>query len=1137
MKKLVLQEACLRRRLAGMRRFICAAILMLGTAGMAMAQEDETTTTEGEDSTSTTTTSTTVIYFTSSALSDTSTATLGSGNITSGTGGTLTYNSTTYSYYLKMESSTSLTLNISEETKVTLYFTSSNSSPTVKIGDSTVSLTSATDVTASSSSYTAYSYTTTLSDTTTITKGTSNTFLFLIVLETATTEESEDATEENSDDTETDTGTNEEQTDDTETDTETNEEQTDDTETGTGTNEEQTDDTETGTDEEGEDSTSTTTTSTTVIYFTSSDLSDTSTATLSKGSMSKDKGTLTYNSTTYEYCLKMESSTSLTLNISEETKVTLYFTSNTTSPTVKIGGTAVDLTSTTDVTANESGYTAYSYTTTLSDTTEITKGTTDTYLYLIVLETATTEESEDATYSLVATVSPSTVTVGTVLMATAELLNDNTEEAVSDSVTYQWYTCTSAESYDNAEIMTDSTAASFQVNTTTADTLYYYCTAVYGDSTYTSNIVTVTIMAAEEEEEDSEDTEEGEGETEGEGDESDSSDSSSSSSASTTITGDVIYFTNSSATPSDSRATVNSGSGSSIKGSVTYNGVEYTYALKLEESKGSITVTPDSTCTMTLYLTYELPIDESTAATVYVTTKDSEGNESTVLDTLDYTGSSTTYKSYEYGIYTVTLQVEAGQTYTITKGENIQSNLFLIVFTEAIAGGSTSAITDDDDNELVIITYGGDDDSWTTVAGSDNGDGSSGTYVRGNEQATDEQNETFNHTNDNNTFDMPIDGSFLMIEPQTDGTMTVIVRKIKSTNNGENYVCDEHGDSVEVTRTTSFTSVSGDTIYITCAFTTLGGGTYFLMGESDYILSVVSTSFNKDDNASATDVTLSETTTDDSSVTTVDESETTEESTDENSDESTETTSSLSNVTFERTFTKGGWTGIVLPFSVSPYMFDRTFGTDADMIHFDDVSSDGVLNLVHHYYGMLVAGTPVFICPDTTVTSDNYMTFSNVTYTELDVENTVAESNTNWMITGSYTATTTGANVYMLGFTTTTTTDDDGNSTTSVDTNSFYHYSSAQSVKGTRAWIQQTENTTSGAKLITAVSVDGISDDTESTGILEAINGSGTSTGRSNDGNGNIYNLNGQMVRTAGSGTSGLQKGIYIINGKKITIK
>ena len=1081
---------------------------MLGTAGMAMAQDDETATTEEEESTSTTTTSTTVISFTSSGPTDTSTATLSNGSM-SNSKGTLTYNNTTYEYCLKMESSTSLTLNISDTTNVTLYFTSTNSSPTVKIDGSAVSLSSTTNVTANESGYTAYSYTTTLSNTTTITKGTSDTYLYLIVLETATTEESEDTTEESTDDTETDTETDEEQTDDTETDT----------------------------DGEGEDSSSTTTNST-VIYFTSSSTSDTSVASLGSGSITNGTGgTLTYNGTTYSYYLKMESSTSLTLNISEETNVTLYFTSSQSSPTVKIGDSTDTLTSATDVTASSSSYTAYSYTTTLSDTTTITKGTTNTFLFLIVLETATTEESEDTTeesedntYSLVATVSPSTVTVGTVLMATAELLNDNTEETVSDGVTYQWYTCTSAESYDNATIMTDSTAASFYVNTTTADTLYYYCTAVYGDSTYTSNIVTVTITAAEEEEEDSEDTEEGEGE-------SDSSDSSSSSSASTTITGDVIYFTNSSATPSDSRATVNSGSGSSIKGIVTYNGVEYTYALKLEESKGSITVTPDSTCTMTLYLTYELPINESTAATVYVTTKDSEGNESTVLDTLDYTGSSTTYKSYEYGIYTVTLQVEEGQTYTITKGEDIQSNLFLIVFTEAIAGGSTSAITDDDDNELVIITYGGDDDSWTTVAGSDNGDGSSGTYVRGNEQATDEQKETFNHNNANNTFDMPIDGSFLMIEPQTDGTMTVIVRKIKSTNNGENYVCDEHGDSVEVTRTTSFTSVSGDTIYITCTFTTLGGGTYFLMGESDYILSVVSTSFNKDDNASATDVTLSEEATDDSSVATVDESETTEDSTDENNDESTETTSSLSNVTFERTFTEGGWTGIVLPFSVSPYMFDRTFGTDADMIHFDDVTSEGVLNLVHHYYGMLVAGTPAFICPDTTVTSDKYMTFSNVTYTDLSVENTVAESNTNWMITGSYTATTTGDNIYMLGFTTTTSTDDDGNSTTSVDTNSFYHFSSAQSVKGTRAWIEQTNNNASGAKLITAVSVDGISDDTESTGILEAINGSGTSTGRSNDGNGNIYNLNGQMVRTAGSGTSGLQKGIYIINGKKITIK
>ena len=36
---------------------------------------------------------------------------------------------------------------------------------------------------------------------------------------------------------------------------------------------------------------------------------------------------------------------------------------------------------------------------------------------------------------------------------------------------------------------------------------------------------------------------------------------------------------------------------------------------------------------------------------------------------------------------------------------------------------------------------------------------------------------------------------------------------------------------------------------------------------------------------------------------------------------------------------------------------------------------------------------------------------------------------------------------------------------------------------------------------------------------------------------GNVYNLNGQVVRKNATSLEGLAKGIYIVNGKKVSVK
>ena len=252
------------------------------------------------------------------------------------------------------------------------------------------------------------------------------------------------------------------------------------------------------------------------------------------------------------------------------------------------------------------------------------------------------------------------------------------------------------------------------------------------------------------------------------------------------------------------------------------------------------------------------------------------------------------------------------------------------------------------------------------------------------------------------------------------------------------------------------------------------------------------------------------------------------------------------NIQLTRTFDKDVWTSLVLPFSVSPTMVESIFGEGTQIIHFNG-TDDTELKLMKHYHQMIVAGTPVFICPTQTVTDPK---FENVTYGQStfgrdettglwyvkSVSSPVAVTSKEdtcqcWRITGSYLPTETGSNVYLMAYKRAT--DDDGNVTTSA--NSLYHYTTKQNLAGTRAWLEYigSEN---DAKL-TSVSVNNIEDldEEETTGILNAVLGTETVAAYKN--NTYIYSMSGQVVRKADEGTQGLAKGVYIINGKKVVIK
>lgn len=93
----------------------------------------------------------------------------------------------------------------------------------------------------------------------------------------------------------------------------------------------------------------------------------------------------------------------------------------------------------------------------------------------------------------------------------------------------------------------------------------------------------------------------------------------------------------------------------------------------------------------------------------------------------------------------------------------------------------------------------------------------------------------------------------------------------------------------------------------------------------------------------------------------------------------------------------------------------------------------------------------------------------------------------------------------------------------------YYHTKGVKNVKGLRGWIQTNANPSSSE---TKFFINGVEED-EATAI-EGIESSMEVSKRINS---NIYNLNGQLVRSNSVSAEGLDKGIYIIGGKKVVVK
>lgn len=220
-----------------------------------------------------------------------------------------------------------------------------------------------------------------------------------------------------------------------------------------------------------------------------------------------------------------------------------------------------------------------------------------------------------------------------------------------------------------------------------------------------------------------------------------------------------------------------------------------------------------------------------------------------------------------------------------------------------------------------------------------------------------------------------------------------------------------------------------------------------------------------------------------------------------------------------RTFEADKWTTLVLPFSVSASEVKSVFGDDAQILHYRTIQGN-TMYFFKHYHQMIVAGTPVIIKPSKEVVNP---TFNHIKIEAKSVKDEPCNDygyngeteDTQYKMVASYNPLPLNPGNYFM-----------------AKNGKVKQWAGAQAttLSGTNAYMVGT--TTANLSMAKA-SFDNFtpeSMDGSVTGI-DFIDTDNTNV------NGNIYNVNGQLVRKDAKNTQGLSKGIYIVNGKKVIIK
>ena len=193
-----------------------------------------------------------------------------------------------------------------------------------------------------------------------------------------------------------------------------------------------------------------------------------------------------------------------------------------------------------------------------------------------------------------------------------------------------------------------------------------------------------------------------------------------------------------------------------------------------------------------------------------------------------------------------------------------------------------------------------------------------------------------------------------------------------------------------------------------------------------------------------------------------------------------------------RTIKTGQWSPICLPFAMTAEQIANTFGTGTKVAAFQNAADN---NLAFESTTAIEAGLPYLVQPTQEVTE---FTVEQVLMHNLTTGATA--SNRDWSFVGTIPETTPTGNVFYFA---------NGNVLRPL---------SSGNIKALRAYLLSADASANAATF----TVDGAT-----TGIM-------TIDGQVATGDNRIYNIQGQYM---GSQLQGLPKGIYIVNGKKVTVK
>lgn len=245
----------------------------------------------------------------------------------------------------------------------------------------------------------------------------------------------------------------------------------------------------------------------------------------------------------------------------------------------------------------------------------------------------------------------------------------------------------------------------------------------------------------------------------------------------------------------------------------------------------------------------------------------------------------------------------------------------------------------------------------------------------------------------------------------------------------------------------------------------------------------------------------------------------------------------VAQVSLDRTFKANIWNACVLPFSLNKYQVDAIFGQTYDnintggtqILYFDRVEGSKIY-FVRHAYNHIVAGKPFLIKPtkDAQINTANILAFPYVTIEATDTPADFGKGE-DYKWASSYAPLTVEPGNYFLRDTEVNGKPADGN---------IVRYPATQTnglnMNGFRGYIKaQTEAVRKSTKSMSIVI--GSVDDDETTVIEDVvIDEDGTLRPALK---GNVYNIQGQLMTTDASKLNTLPKGIYIVNGSKITVE